>query len=485
MQNQPDRRAVLTASMAGASMVGAMAVGGSAGASTPATQTADVIVVGGGFSGTAAARALKAAGRRVIVLEARDRVGGRVKPGRIAGVTIDLGGMWLGPTQTRLAELAKGYGVGTYPTFLEGKNLFEVNGVRGTGRGEDSFSALPPDALADFAAMVGELEQLAGKLPLDAPWTAPDAAKLDAMTFATWLDAHAKTKGARGVFEMLIPALFCAQPHDISLLFMLFYLKSAGDLSTLISSGPGGAQNFLFVGGLHQVAAKMAADLGPAVRLNTAVRTIRQDASGVEVICDDGRYTAPRVIVALPPPLAGRIEYEPLMPHARDALTQRMPMGSCIKIWVAYETPFWRKDGLNGSLFSDRFAFGPAFDVSPPGQPHGLIAGFFDGAHAREWSPRTAAERRAEVLRLLVEGLGPQAATPLDYVEQDWSTERWSRGCYGAFAPPGVLSAHGASLRAPVGRVHWAGTETSETWTGYVEGAIRAGERAAAEATAG
>ena len=481
MQNQPDRRAVLTASMAGA---GAMAVAGSAGASTPAAQTADVIVVGGGFSGLAAARALKAAGRRVVVLEARDRVGGRVKPGRIAGVTIDLGGMWLGPTQTRLAELAKGYGVATYPTFLNGKNLFEVNGVRGTGRGEDSFSALPPDALADFAAMVGELEQMAGKLKGVAPWAAPEAEALDRITFATWLDGRAKTKGARGVFEMLIPALLCAQPHDVSLLFVLFYLQSAGDLATLISSGPGGAQNFLFVGGLHQVAARMAAELGPAVKLNSAVRTIRQDASGVEVVCDDGRYTAPRVIVALPPPLAGRIDYAPMMPHARDALTQRMPMGSCIKVWVAYETPFWRKAGLNGSLFSDAFAFGPAFDVSPPGQPRGLIAGFFDGAHAGEWSPRSPAERRAEVLRLLVEGLGPQAATPLDYVEQDWSTEQWSRGCYGAFAPPGVLSAYGPSLRAPVGRVHWAGTETAEIWTGYVEGAIRAGERAAAEAVA-
>lgn len=479
MQNQPDRRAVLTASMAGA-----LAAGGSAGASTPPAQTADVIVVGGGFSGLAAARALKAAGRRVVVLEARDRVGGRVKPGRIAGVTIDLGGMWLGPTQTRLAELAKGYGVATYPTFLDGKNLFEVNGVRGTGRGEDSFSALPPDALADFAAMVGELEQMAGKLPAQGPWASPDAGRLDQMTFATWLDAHAKTKGGRGVFEMLIPALLCAQPQDVSLLFVLFYLQSAGDLSTLISSGPGGAQNFLFVGGLHQVAARMAADLGSTVKLNTAVRTIRQSASGVEVICENERYTAPRVIVALPPPLAGRIDYEPLLPHARDALTQRMPMGSCIKVWVAYETPFWRQAGLNGSLFSEAFAFGPAFDVSPPGQPHGLIAGFFDGAHARDWSPRTPAERRAEVLRLLVEGLGPKAATPIDYVEQDWSTERWSRGCYGAFAPPGVLSAHGGALRAPVGRVHWAGTESAERWTGYVEGAICAGEHAAAESIA-
>lgn len=479
MQNQPDRRAVLTASMAGA-----MAVGGSAGASTPATQTADVIVVGGGFSGLAAARALKAAGRRVVVLEARDRVGGRVKPGRIAGMTIDLGGMWLGPTQTRLADLAKGYGVATYPTFLDGKNMFEVNGVRGNGLGEDSFSALPPADLADFAAMVGELQQLAATLPAQGPWAAAEAEKLDAITFATWLDGAAKTKGGRGVFEMLIPALLCAEPQDVSLLFFLFYLQSAGDLSTLISSGPGGAQNFLFAGGLHQVAARMAGDLGPAVKLNTAVRTIRQDASGVEVICEDGRYTAPRVIVALPPPLAGRIDYEPLMPHARDALTQRMPMGSCIKVWVAYETPFWRQAGLNGSLFSDAFAFGPAFDVTPPGQPHGLIAGFFDGAHARGWSPRSAEQRRAEVLRLLVAGLGPKAATPIDYVEQDWSTERWSRGCYGAFAPPGVLSAHGAALRAPVGRVHWAGTETAEIWTGYVEGAIRAGERAAAEALA-
>lgn len=473
-----DRRAVLTVSLAGAA-----AASGPAGAAGGPVR-ADVIVVGGGFSGLAAARAVQAAGRSVIVLEARDRVGGRVMPGRIAGLTIDLGGMWLGPTQTRLAVLAQHYGVATYPTYLTGKNLIEVAGRRGDGQGEDAFSALEPDALADFAGLVGALDVLVGQTPADAPWTAPDAERLDQVTFASWLDANAKTLAARTLFEMLIRALLCAEPKDVSLLFVLFYLRSGEGLTTLISSGPGGAQNLLFVGGLHQISARMAADLGGAVRLSEPVRSIRQDANGVEVISDRGRYVGRQVIVALPPPLAGKIEYEPLLPHDRDALTQRMPMGSAIKVWIAYETPFWREQGMNGSVFSDRFAFGPAFDATPPGQPHGIIAGFFDAAAAGQWSPRTSAERRAEVLRALVDALGPKAGEPMEYVEQDWTAERWSRGCYGAFAPPGVLSAYGPALRAPVGRLHWAGTETASVWSGYVEGAIRAGERAAAEALA-
>lgn len=473
-----DRRAVLTVSLAGAA-----AASSPAGAAIGPAK-ADVIVVGAGFSGLAAAHAVKAAGRSVVVLEARDRVGGRVKPGRIAGLTIDLGGMWLGPSQTRLAALAEHYGVATYPTYLEGKNVFEVAGRRGQGRGEDAFSALAPADLADFAGMVGALDAMVARTPGGAPWTAPDAERLDQITFASWLDANAKTLGARTVFEMLIRSLLCAEPKDVSLLFVLFYFRSGEGLTTLISSGPGGAQNLLFVGGLHQISERMAADLGGAVRLSEPVRSIRQDANSVEVVSDRGRYVGRQVIVALPPPLAGRIEYEPLLPHDRDALTQRMPMGSAIKAWVAYEAPFWREQGMNGSVFSDRFAFGPAFDVSPPRQPHGIIAGFFDAAAASQWAPRSSAERRAEVLRVLVDALGPKAAKPLEYIEQDWTAERWSRGCYGAFAPPGVLSAYGPALRAPVGRLHWAGTETASVWSGYVEGAISAGERAASEVLA-
>ena len=274
-----------------------------------------------------------------------------------------------------------------------------------------------------------------------------------------------------------------ADASQTSLLYFLFYVHSGDDLTTLAGMGEG-AQKWLYRGGLNQIAFRMAAELGPAVRLNAPVRRIAQTAAGVEVTSDAGVFRARRAIVAIPPALAGRIDYSPALPAMRDALSQRLPMGSVIKFWVAFDKPFWRAKGLNGMVITDRSPVGLYCDVSPDAAGPGLIAGFFEGPHAVAWGQKSAAERKAQVGGDLTRLLGPEAAHPIDYVDNDWPSEEWSRGCYVGVAPPGVISVFGEALRQPVGRIHWAGTETSSEWCGYVEGAIRAGERAAAEVTA-
>jgi monoamine oxidase len=312
------------------------------------------------------------------------------------------------------------------------------------------------------------------------PAASPDAARLDSMSLGEWMRRRVRTRGLRLILTLITRSVFCAEPDDLSFLHWLFYMKAGGGFDSLISAEPGGAQHLMVAGGLHQVAQRLADDLGDALVYGQAVLAIEQDESGVRVTTSTGVHTTSRVIVAVAPTLASAIHFSPALPHVRDALHQRMPMGSVIKCWVAYDRPFWRDAGLNGFISSDVNGFSPAFDVSPPGGP-GLIAGFFDAIEATHWSARNENERRAEVIAHLARALGPKAATPTGYAEQDWTTEAWSRGCYGAYAPPGIWTRFGAALRKPVGRIHWAGTETATRWTGYVEGALDAGERAAAE----
>jgi monoamine oxidase len=444
------------------------------------TRTADVIVVGAGFAGLAAAKALRAAGVEPLVVEARDRVGGRTCPGSIAGLTIDLGGMWVGPTKTVLHALAGEYGVKTYPQYITGKSAIELNGKWHSSEGEDYLALLSLPVKLDVAQLVYRLTALSDSINPESPWTHPKAEAFDAMTLQTWLDEHTHTDGAMSFMVSLIRSVFCAEPAELSFLYCLFYLRSGGNLEEL-TTFRNGAQQRLFVGGVHQLSRLMADQLGERVLLNSPVSEIAQDVAGVAVTCPVATFRARAVIVAIAPALAGRIVYSPLLPHKRDALTQRMPMGSVIKVWVAYSTPFWRARGFSGLFSSDTAAFGPAFDVTPPGTPAGILAGFFDARNSVEWSARTGEQRRAEVLRCLTSAFGAEAATPLEYVEKNWTQERFSLGCYTGTLGPGALTQFGPTLRERVGRIFFAGTESSPIWAGYIEGALRSGARAAAD----
>ncbi len=455
-------------------------IAGSAVQRTNPTLDPDVIIVGAGFAGLAAAKALRAAGVEPLVIEARERVGGRTCPGSIAGLTIDLGGMWVGPTQTALDALAREYGVKTYPQYITGKSAIELNGKWHSSEGEDYGALLSLPVKLDLAQLVYRLTALSDSINPESPWTHPKADAFDAMTLQTWLDEHTHTDGAMSFMVSLIRSVFSAEPGDLSFLFCLFYLKSGGNLEEL-TTFRNGAQQRLFVGGVHQLSQRMADQLGERVLLDSPVTDIEQDAEGVTVTCPAATFRAKVLIIAIAPALAGRINYSPLLPHKRDALTQRMPMGSVIKVWIAYSTPFWRARGFSGLFSSDTAAFGPAFDVAPPGTSTGILAGFFDARASVEWSARSSDQRRAEVVRCLTAAFGAEAQAPIEYVEKNWTQERYSRGCYTGTLGPGALTQFGPTLRESVGRIFFAGTESSAIWAGYIEGALRSGARAAAE----
>ena len=439
----------------------------------------DIVVVGAGLAGLAAARDLLAAGLSVLVLEARNRVGGRLLNHTLeGGAVVELGGQWVGPTQDRVLALAEELGVGLFPTYIQGEHFLAVDGDVKRFGGDDF--PLPEDALADVGETHEHLQQMARTVPLDEPWRANEAAAWDAQTLDGWLVANSKTEVGLGYWRTLVPALFSAEASEMSLLHFLFYCRSGGMLDRLVATS-GGAQESRLEGGSQQLAVRLADRLDGAVRLEAPVTAIRQDDGGVEVSHDGGTVKAGRVIVAVPPTLAGRIRYSPALPPLRDQLTQQVPMGYVTKVQIAYPQPFWRKDGLSGSVFSLDDEVSVIFDNSPQDLSCGVLLGFLEGAHGRKAGKLPPGQRMELILSVLARFFGPRAADPEEYVERDWAAEEWSRGCYGGRFGTGVWTGYGEALRQPVRRIHWAGTETAEVWNGYMDGALRSGERAAHE----
>ncbi|HEY1602953.1 MAG TPA: flavin monoamine oxidase family protein [Pirellulales bacterium] len=438
----------------------------------------DVVVVGAGLAGLCAARQLTRQGVCCLILEARDRVGGRTLSQQLGRETIDLGGQWIGPTQNRLAALASELGIERFPQYDTGTKILSWAGKLQRYKGD--LPRLSVLAQLELLWASKRLDKFQRELSPDRPWAAPHAREWDSITLETWKRRNMRTKGARLFLDIVTRAVFTSEPRDLSFLFFLNYLRSGHGLESLISIR-GGAQQERFVGGAQQISQRLAEPLADRLILSAPVRAIEQHDDGVIVRSDVGRFSAQRVIVAIPPLLAGRIHYEAALPAARDQIAARMPMGSVIKYVATYDRAFWREAGLSGEAFSDTGPTVTTFDDSSHDGAHPALVSFSDGEVARVWGERSPAERRAGVLEEFARFFGPQALAPTDFAEKNWNDDPWSRGCYVGVTSPGALTSFGEALRRPCGRIHWSGTETADEWLGYLDGAIQSGERAAAE----
>ncbi|GAA1463436.1 hypothetical protein GCM10009619_41880 [Williamsia maris] len=281
--------------------------------------------------------------------------------------------------------------------------------------------------------------------------------------------------GGKKLVQLVCEAVFAASPDEVSLLHVLAYIASAGGVDVLIDT-VGGAQERRIVGGSQRLAVELAEGLGPdELHTSEPVHHIDYTDAGVTVVSATQVVRARHAVVALSPSLAGRISYQPGLPPARDSLTQRVPNGSVIKTMAVYPTPFWRSAGLSGQAVLLDGPLKIIYDNSPSDSSLGVLLTFFLGDSSRDASARWPDERSALVLDTLARVFGPQAREPIEIVEQDWSAEQFTRGCYGAALPPKTWTSVGQALRTPVGPIHWASAETATAWMGYMDGAVRSG----------
>jgi monoamine oxidase len=454
---------------------------------------ADVVVVGAGFAGLTAALRLVQAGKSVLVLEARDRVGGRAHNASIPGGEItERGAAFIGPTQDHIAKLASDFGVGTFPTYDTGDNVYVRDGNRSTYSDTGITGTAPPDPviLPDLAKVVLTLDSMATEVDVNSPWTAANAASWDAQTLQSFVEANSVTPQFRELIPAATRPIFGAEPRELSLLFTVFYIAASGNEQNVGTFERNfntrmGAQQDRVDGGTQLIAVRVARRLGKKrVLLKQPVRRIVQHGHGVTVQTKRLEVRAKQAIVAIPPTLAGRIDYRPDMPAERDQLTQRMPQGNLTKVACVYDRPFWRDAGLTGTAVSTDGFINATFDDTPPGGSPGVVFGFIGGDQSRAFHALSRGNRKAAVIAQFSQFFGAGAANPIDYIESYWAGERWSRGCPVGIAAPGVYTGYGPALRQPIGRIHWAGTETSTYWNGYMDGAVRSGERAAVEVLA-
>jgi|LNAP01.1.fsa_nt_gb monoamine oxidase len=440
----------------------------------------DVVVVGGGLSGLCAARTLSRAGRSAIVLEARDRVGGRTFSHRLGNGLFDMGGQFVGPGQDNVKRLADEFGLELMPMYASGRKIQDFGGrMSRYFLPFPTLSFLRPFPLWNqigLALVAASMELGRRDVPLDAPWRAAQAVKWDSLSVGTWMSRGLfRTKEVRGFLDAVLRPGFGSEASEVSLLNLLFFMNSTGGLLSALQG-----QKFRFAYGSQGMSLKLQQVLADRILLNAPVRSIEQNPAGVTVTCDRGAVTAKYVIVTVPTPLTATIRYTPPLTGLRRGLAQRCPMGSEVKIFATYDRNFWRDKGLSGEVVTDGGPVTVVFDnTTPHGEQPALLA-LVGGRHAHTWHTRQPDERRAAVLANFAKWFGPEALHPTGFIEWDWRTEEWTGGCPLAVMSPGAWLYFGQALREPVGRIHWAGSELSEQWCTYMDGAIHSGETTAA-----
>jgi monoamine oxidase len=439
----------------------------------------EIVIIGAGFAGIAAGKKLQETDKKFVIVEARERIGGRVNTVTLSsGAMVDLGAQWIGPTQHHIWKWVKESKTETYDTYDSGKNILSWKNKISTYTG--TIPKIDPISLIDLGFAIEKINKLCKEIPLEAPWTHPKAKEFDSITLYSWIEKNMFTKKAKHLFNIGVETVFAAESHEISFLHALFYCHSGDNMEALISIA-NGAQQTLLKGGTQGLLQKIAAPFQDKIYFNNPVHKIKQEDNGLTVETENLIIQAKKCISTLPPALLSSIRFSPILPQRKAQLIQRVPMGAAMKCFCIYEIPFWRKHGFSGQIVSDTSPVKVTFDCTDAATDKGVLLVFVEGNNARNFIELPESERKEKVLSELVKYLGEDAKKILEYKDKCWTEEEYSRGCYAGNMPTGVMTQFGKSLREPFMHLHFAGTETAMRWNGYMDGAIESGFRAADE----
>ncbi|WP_430592057.1 flavin monoamine oxidase family protein [Humidisolicoccus flavus] len=439
----------------------------------------DVVVIGAGVAGLTAATRLRREGFTVAVLEARERVGGRLWTDIIDGAMLEIGGQWVSPDQSALIETLDELGLETYERYREGESVY-IGPSGPLTRFTGEIFPVAPETAAEMERLIALIDELVAEVGVSAPWAHERAAELDSISWKHWLEQQTDDQEARDNIALFAADAMLTKPaHSVSALQAFLMAASAGSFSNLVDA------DFILdkrvVGGLQQVPIKLAETLGDDVHLNQPVRTLQWSEHGVVAITDELEVEAKRVVVAVPPNLFSRINFQPPLPRRQHQMHQHLSLGLVIKVHAVYDTPFWREDGLSGTAFSPYQIVHEAYDNTNHGDERGTLVGFVSDLKADGVFELSAEDRKTKILESLAAYFGPKALKPVVYYESDWGSEEWTRGAYAASYDLGGLSRYGADQRTPVGPIHWACSDFAAEGYQHVDGGIRSGRDAAAD----
>lgn len=440
----------------------------------------DYVVVGAGLAGLVAATRLAEAGRDVVVLEARDRVGGRLENVTVEGAVLEMGGQWISPSHERMRELVDDMQLKLLDP-AEGAGVVRVAGLsRTVPTSSDIEDHLSPFEMADLGQGLMRFRRLAERVAKDAAWRDANDKWL-AQTIETWGQTNLRTPGARVWFEKLYESATGRTSGEVPLNEALRSVNDGLDLEALVSAN-GGLRQQRVAGGIVQVCDRLAESLGARVRLSSPVRRLVQAKDHVELTLADGSTVqAGEVVLTLPPRLVQKLDIQPALPQWRAEATEQIPAGNVIKAALVYEAPWWRRAGLSGQLGSDAGAMRVIMDNSDDADGHGVLMGFFEGGEASGMSRRSGFLRQRAMEETVKAAFGDEHPAAIGYVDRDWTGEEFTGGCHGAHFAPGVWGVNGPTLAASEGRIHFAGSEYAKRYNGYMEGAVLSGEDVAAQ----
>lgn len=478
----------------------------------PNPENIDVVIVGAGMSGLAAADYIAQgnadrvqaglAPLTYVILEGSERAGGRTRTDPDAPGFLDLGGEYVAPTQSYTQLMLARFGIDTFETFLpdELTSIYEpATGDVMPFQGNYPLTQRLIEAIGGIEAAI-----LPIRAHLERPWECHRAQELDQVSVETFMqqsladrDANDKESGyCRELLTIAVRSAFSVEPRDISWFYFLYYGATCGSMQAF-ENVKGGGDAVRIALGTQALAKALVNAVGEAnVRYRSPVNEVQHDAAGVTVTYTtaDGATSsirAQRAVVALSPKVAGKLSFKTPLQEHRRALAEGTPMAATIKSFLRFDTAWWRKN-YTGYVLSAR---GPADwimdntwkDPTDDLWKYPALMTFIVGDKAKQLTSLTSDERRDALLEQVYRLFrGNKQDFPcVGYVEHDWLQDPWSGGCPAGCFKPGVLTSHGQGLRTPIGRIHWAGSETATDWMGgYMNGAIQAGIRAASEVLA-